>query len=62
MSSPQRVNPRRRHALPVGLLAALAVGLTGCDGLAYVTHVTEGQLAIQGNTEPIDAVDRKSVV
>jgi len=44
------------------LLAALAVGLTGCDGLAYVTHVTEGQLAIQGNTEPIDAVDRKSVV
>ncbi len=56
MSSPQRVNPRRRHALPVGLLAALAVGLAGCDGLAYVTHVTEGQLAIQGNTEPIDAV------
>jgi predicted aminopeptidase len=56
MSTRLRARTRRFPAPTVGLLAALATALAGCDGLTYVTHVTENQLAIQGNTEPIDAV------
>jgi len=39
----------------VSLLVALLSGV-GCDGLAYVLHVAEGQLGIQGRVEPIDTV------
>lgn len=30
--------------------------LAGCDGVVYVLHAAEGQLSIQGTTEPIDDV------
>jgi len=42
-------------ACPAGLVM-LALLLTGCDGLMYVTHVAQGQLRIVGRTEPIDDV------
>ncbi len=43
-------------AVRLVLLATLAVGLLGCDGFVYVTHLAENQLSISGETEPIDAV------
>jgi predicted aminopeptidase len=39
----------------LALFAALPL-LAGCDGLVYVLHAAEGQLSIQGATEPIDDV------
>jgi predicted aminopeptidase len=29
---------------------------TGCDSLPYVVHLAQGELGVQGNTEPIDKV------
>lgn len=37
-------------------LLLCAAACTGCEGLPYVLHLAEGQFAIQGQTEPIDAV------
>jgi len=45
----------RRRAAALLVVPALCA-LAGCDALVYVAHVAEGQLAIQGRTEPIDAV------
>lgn len=45
-----------RHALRATLLLTLQVLTVGCDGVFYVLHAAQGQLAIQGATEPIDDV------
>lgn len=48
-----------RRNLVYSLLATLSAlsGLSaGCDSLPYVLHAAQGQLGIQGQTEPIDAV------
>jgi predicted aminopeptidase len=47
--------------LPSRCLAGLALSAslslsTGCNALVYVVHAAEGQLSIQGATEPIDDV------
>ncbi len=46
---------RRRPGWLVALVAWLPC-CAGCDGLAYVLHVAEGQLGIQGRVEPIPDV------
>ena len=44
-----------RVALRVGL-AAVLVAAVGCEGIRYVSHLLDGQFAINANLEPIDAV------
>ena len=49
--------PRRRSLRTTAALLALSLTcLAGCDGLTYVLHVAEGELSIQGETEPIGDV------
>jgi predicted aminopeptidase len=45
----------RTSALAVGA-AVFGILLIGCDAVTYVVHAAEGQLSIQGQTEPIDDV------
>lgn len=47
--------PRAAWVL-ISTLVLLAAFATSCDGVPYVLHVAAGQLAVQANTEPIDAV------
>ncbi len=42
--------------LPVTLLMMNIALLAGCEGTIYVLHLAAGQLAIQGQVEPIDQV------
>ena len=37
-------------------LATLGLLLVGCDSVPYLIHLAEGELRIQGQTEPIDSV------
>ena len=48
--------PRIRIRAGVLALVVSIPYLAGCDALVYVAHVAEGQLGIQGQTEPIDEV------
>ena len=48
-------SPNRGRRVALGCLLTL-FSLTGCDAFVYVAHVAQGQLKIQGHTEPIDDV------
>lgn len=53
----KRVGRRVMRDARTALVAlVLSVPMVGCDGLQYVAHVTEGQFAVQGDLESIDAV------
>jgi predicted aminopeptidase len=48
------MRPLRLYAHAAALLLPASLPcISGCDGLTYVLHVAEGQLSIQGETEPI---------
>ena len=47
--------PVVRRVVPFVLLP-VALSLTGCEGMSYLLHLAEGQLATQGETEPIGDV------
>ncbi|MFQ5804817.1 MAG: aminopeptidase [Phycisphaerae bacterium] len=47
----------RRRICPVALTLIVSLCfLAGCEGLTYLLHAAEGQLRIQGETEPIEDV------